>query len=380
MKIGIDFLADRLGQSGCIGFHRNFIKWVSRLAEEEKYYIFVYKSEFEDYKKYICPEKEDSVVLISMGSERTPLWKRILDQQVRIPLHFRRLGIDRAFSDNIIPIRQPPRIKWIFRVLIALHFYKGLDINRLRRAYRIFTTRHAVRKAFKILPNSFYTLSELKKFCRIRTQRVVVIGEAYDSEVFYPVEKDTLQDRLRSMFGLEKRYLLQVSSYVNHKNPIVSMKVLAALRRQGFDLDLVLVGSDPQGNRDKYLAIARHLGINGNLHLLPFQLPDKLRLLYNGAECFLYPSAWETFGIPPLEAMACGLPVIASNKSAVPEVVRDAGICVDPLNITEFTSAVRRVLEDGGLRRRMVEQGFAHIQNFSWERIIGQIRGEILTD
>jgi glycosyltransferase involved in cell wall biosynthesis len=89
--------------------------------------------------------------------------------------------------------------------------------------------------------------------------------------------------------------------------------------------------------------------------------------LYNLAEIFVYPSFFEGFGLPPLEAMACGVPIIVSNKSSLPEVVGEAAIVVDPARIEELVSAIRNILEDRNLKERLINRGLERIKNFKWE-------------
>jgi glycosyltransferase involved in cell wall biosynthesis len=378
MNIGVDFLADRLGESGCVGFHRQFIRWMSRLAESERYFIFAYDREARDYRRFIAPGKEDALRVVSLGEGNGSLERRLWDQHVRIPGLYRRADITTGFSDNIIPLSARRNLKWIFRVLITQQFHKDLDQRRSRRLYRSFATRFAVRRAAVVLPNSNYTLRELRTHCDLTGKRVSIIGDAYDESSFFPMDKENLTRRVTEEFEVRHPYLLQVSGYVDHKNPLASMRVLARLRGSGADVDLVLAGSDPQGNLKKYRDFAEALGIGPSVHFLPFQLPDRLRLLYNGAVCSLFPSTWETFGIPPLEAMACGTPVVASNRSAVPEVVGDAALQVDPDDPEAFAAAVSRVLGDPGLRAEMVRKGFARCAGFTWERSVGRMREEIL--
>lgn len=378
MIVGVDFSADRLGESGCIGFHRQFIRWVSELAEAERYAVFAYDREIDDYRRHVAPGKESAVRLLSLGPGRGSLAKRILVQHVRIPHLFREAGVTVGFSDNIIPLIMRRPVPWVYRVLITQQFHKELDNRASRRIYRSFTTRFAVRRAAAVLPNSEYTLRELRDHCDMTGKRVSVIGDAYDERSFFPMAKADLPVRLAEEFGLRRPYLLQVSGYVDHKNPLESIKAAALLRGSGEDLDFVLAGGDPLGNLPRYRAFAASLGIGPNVHFLPFQPPPRLRLLYNGAVCFLFPSTWETFGIPPLEAMACGTPVVASNRSAVPEVVGDAALRVDPEETAFFAAAVSRVLGDPGLRAEMIRKGFERSAAFTWEKSVRRMRGEIL--
>lgn len=379
MNVGVDFLADRLGKSGCIGFHRNFIYWISRLAEKEKYYIFVYDAEYKDYKRYLS-NGQSAVTLISIGSGRIPLWKRIYDQHLLIPFYYKKFGINFGFSDNIIPFFTHSSIKWTYRVLITQQFHRKYNDKPLRTAYRRLATHYACRKASFVVPNSQFTYNEIQRFCGVPTHKLNLVGDAVDHEIFYPLsDKPTVYKLLYELLGIRPPFILQVSGYYDHKNPQLSIKVLKWLHQRNININLVLVGGDPLGNRHKYEKLAHKIGVHAYVLFLPFQVPETLRLLYNGATCFLYPSTSETFGIPPLEAMACGIPVVASNKSAVPEVVGDAGLIINPFDIDAFGEAIYKVIKERSLYNKLVSKGLQHVQNFKWENIISQLRLLILS-
>jgi glycosyltransferase involved in cell wall biosynthesis len=380
MRIGVDFLADRLGQSGCIGFHRNFIHWISRLAKEEKYYIFVYDPEYHDYQRYLS-DGQKAVKLISWGSGKGSLWKRLFDQQLLIPYHYKKIGIDRGFSDNIIPFFGSSSIKWAYRVLITQQFRREFDDNRVRTAYRRIATRYACWRASHIIPNSHYTCQEIQKFLSVPAHKLILVGDAVDHEMFYPIkDKLRIYRELQERFDVIPPYVLQVSGYYDHKNPQLSIKVLKWLRQRNVHINFVLVGADPLGNADKYKRLASQLGISEYVKFVSFQIPEVLRLLYNGATCFVYPSTSETFGIPPLEAMACGIPVVASNASAVPEVVDNAGLIVNPFDMESFGEAVYSVVSHEAFRNELIEKGLRHVKRFKWENVISQLRLIILSE
>lgn len=379
MKIGVDFLADRLGQSGSIGFHRNFVYWVSRLAEEEKYFIFVYHSEYGDYQRYLA-DGQTAVKLMSLGEGNAPLWKRLFDQQLRVPYFYKKKGIDRGFSDNIIPFLGPGSIQWVYRVIIMQQFHREYSENRKRAAYRRWTTRWACRKARFVVPNSSHTRGEIQRFLAVPPEKIVAVGEAVDHEVYHPIQdKAAVYRFLHEKFGLVPPYILQVSGYYDHKNPLLSIRVLQWLQRRNIKMNFVLVGADPLGNLPRYEGIADELGVRAAIKFIPFQVPEVLRLIYNGALALVFPSTSETFGIPPLEAMACGIPVVASNASAVPEVVKDAGLIVDPYDIESFGGAVESIIKTEAVRRRLVERGLQHVKDFRWQDVISRLRSIILS-
>lgn len=378
MGIGIDFLADEYGKSGCFIFHKNFIHWISRMTVPEKYYFFVYDTEYEKYKEFIQPDSI-SVKLISLGNNVRSLPLRIFDQNLRIPLLMKKLGIVRGFSDNVVPVWSPKEIRWTYRVLITQQFHKEYDDDRLRTTYRSVTTRHACRRAQIVVPNSRHTLKEIQRFCRVPDHKLKLIGEALDHEVFYPLpDKVQVHNLVQERFGLQRPYLLQVSGYYDHKNPQLSIRALKWLHDHQMPLDLVLVGADPRGNRSRYEALALELGVKEFVKFYNFQVPDNLRLLYNGSLGLLYPSTTETFGIPPLEAMACGIPVVASNQSSVPEVVGSAGVIVDPYDIETFGEAILAVVKEPAWHGELVSRGLRHAKDFQWKEVISQLHDTIM--
>jgi len=113
---------------------------------------------------------------------------------------------------------------------------------------------------------------------------------------------------------------------------------------------------------------AAELGLEDNVVFLGEVAEADVPALYAGAELFLFPSLYEGFGLPVLEAMACGTPVVCSNTSSLPEIVGEAAITFDPVDVAEMAGAIAKALADEGLRREMVEQGLAQASKFSWER------------
>ena len=202
--------------------------------------------------------------------------------------------------------------------------------------------------------------------------RVFVISWAADPALFYPVRDDGLIARTRARYGIpEGPYLLSLNTLEPRKNMerlVRSFSTLTAA--QGVrDLSLVLVG--PRGlNADSVYRAAR--GAAGRVSLAGFVPDEDLAALYSGATAFVYPSLYEGFGLPPLEAMQCGTPVITSNTSSLPEVVGGAGIMVDPRDEDALSQAMLDVYRDSALRERMSARSLARAAEFSWDRCVRQ--------
>jgi glycosyltransferase involved in cell wall biosynthesis len=173
--------------------------------------------------------------------------------------------------------------------------------------------------------------------------------------------------RVRACYGLPERYVFCVGTIEPRKNLTTLLEAYQALRSRGFNFKLVIV--DKKGWLYKgFFRRLRELGLEGEV-VFPGFIPDEdLPALYSAAELFVFPSLYKGFGLPPLEAMACGTPVIASNASSLPEVVEEAGIMVEPRDVSGLTEAMRRVLTDEGKRREMREKGLRQAARFSWER------------
>ncbi|PSN11553.1 glycosyltransferase family 1 protein [filamentous cyanobacterium CCT1] len=192
------------------------------------------------------------------------------------------------------------------------------------------------------------------------------------SENFYPVRDKNLIEATLSRYAIPSQspYLLTLCTLEPRKN---LKAVVSAFKRlvdgsKNLDLNLVLVGVKGWKNQDIFEEIAKTPGLESRIFFTGF-IPDRdLSPIYSGAKAFIYPSLYEGFGLPPLEAMQCGVPVITSNTSSLPEVVGDAGIMVSPNDIDELCQAIHRVLEDNSLREALAVKSVQRSKEFSWAK------------
>jgi alpha-1,3-rhamnosyl/mannosyltransferase len=220
----------------------------------------------------------------------------------------------------------------------------------------------AARRAARVLVGSEHTARELTELVGVAPQRIVVTPYGVDPR-FRPTARDPAW--LERRFGIRGPYVLAVGTLEPRKNLGTLLRAFARVRGQDAQHALVLVGG--RGWRDAPLERAL-AGAGAGVVRAGRVSDDELVRLYGSAACFAFPSRYEGFGLPVLEAMACGAPVVAGDRTSLPEVVGDAGLLVDPDDEEALASALRRVLTDPELAADLRQRGLARSAAFSWDR------------
>ncbi len=244
----------------------------------------------------------------------------------------------------------------------------------LSRAYRLFykTCVKGLKKADKILTVSEHTKKDLVKYLGIDPAK---IRTAYwgINKTFRP-NQNTESFCEKYSLDRTKKFIVSVGALDSpRKNLSALIKVMPRILKEIPDAELVIAGYKNDATRSPLTdtgspitSFIKSEGLEQKIHLLE-KIPDEdLCLLYNLANVFVFPTLYEGFGLPPVEAMCCGAPVIASNNSSLPEAVGTAGILINPQNEEELSSTIIKVLRDEKLRRHMIEKGFRHVKKFSW--------------
>jgi glycosyltransferase involved in cell wall biosynthesis len=230
-----------------------------------------------------------------------------------------------------------------------------------------FKTRQTALRARKAITVSEFSARELVELYGLKREHVVVIPNGV-SEDFVPRRDDLAMAELRKRIGLTaEHYVLFIGGADPRKNHQIFLEAAEMVRKKLGSRMLVLVGSPihPFGN---YEETARRRSLTERV-LCPGRLSTKdLQLLYSSTDLFVFPSLYEGFGMPVLEAMACGAPVLTSNSTALAEVAGDAAVLADPQDARELGEAMIRVLEDESLRAALKVKGFARAKQFSWEQ------------
>ncbi len=232
----------------------------------------------------------------------------------------------------------------------------------------------SVRKATYILADSQATASDLIDLYGISSLKVGVLLSGVSGD-FSQYTNDSVLMTTRKKYNLENvAYIFTVGTVQPRKNYVRLIQSLVRLRSKGFDIHLAIAGGKGWLDNPIYAAIT-DMHMEDFVHFIGFVADEDLPALYKSAVCLAFPSLYEGFGLPVLEAMASGIPVLTSNVSSLPEVAGDAAITVDPYDVDAITDGLERLLVDTNLRNDLVKRGLARANEFTWEKSARQLRG-----
>ncbi|HYL09221.1 MAG TPA: glycosyltransferase family 1 protein [Candidatus Acidoferrales bacterium] len=269
-----------------------------------------------------------------------------------------------------------PYIVTVHDVLEYLERAPGETLLQLTLHFNL--TRKVVRSAARLLAVSEFTRSELETLFHLPGDRAEVVHNAIDERFLCGHASQAEKQMIAERYQVNYPFLLYAGRIRPQKNVgriIEAFSVLKGeLAKEGKfeDLKLIIIGDEVSSHPDLRRTVVRG-GVSNDVRFLGFVPIDVLRIFYDAAKVFVFPSLYEGFGLPPLEAMAHGTPVVTSNTSSLPEVVGDAAVLVNPDNVFEITRALRRVLLDQSLREKMKERGYEQARCFSWEASVRRI-------
>src|SRR5216684_2311354 len=275
-----------------------------------------------------------------------------------------------------------PHLFWLPRALpcpyvmtvhdVLEHLYRARDHSNVRRALHLHLTRRVLKNAARIFAVSQFTKNEIEKLFGIAPARIDVVYNAIDERFLRGHATDADRQLIAERYLVTYPFVLYAGRISPHKNLVRIIEAFSALKTELEkedklrDLKLIIIGDDLSSHPDLRRTVIRS-GVQNDVRFLGFVPIEVLRIFYDAAKVFVFPSLYEGFGLPPLEAMAHGTPVLTSNTSSIPEVVGNAAVMVNPENVFEIMRALQRVLLDPSLREKLRQRGYEQVKKFSWD-------------
>jgi glycosyltransferase involved in cell wall biosynthesis len=357
MRIAID--ARKLHDFGIGTYIRNILRGLARLDPETEYIV-------------LC-RSDDMEAAAQLGANFRAVAETAkpysLSEQFSIPLTLVR---ERAhlFHEPHYVLPTATRCRSVVTIHDCIHLmFPQYLPGSLAHIYARASMWTAVRKSDRILTVSEASKRDILRFFDVPPEKVEVIYNAID-ERFLAAPDTERMDLIRQRYQLDHPFLLYVGNIKPHKNLERLIDAFGRVRAAGLDeLRLVIIGDEISRYPAMRQAVHRHQ-LDKYVRFLGFQPYETLAGFYRLARAFVFPSLYEGFGLPPLEAMACGTPVVTSNVSSLPEIAGGAALLVDPYDTASIAEGITRAVTDEPLRQQLAQRGLARARDFSWAQSV----------
>jgi glycosyltransferase involved in cell wall biosynthesis len=363
MRIGIE--AQRIFRKKKHGMDivaLELIKALQLIDQDNQYFIFVKKGEDNN-----CLTETANFRIIEVPGITYADW-----EQVFLPCYIRRYKIDLLHcTSNTAPVFCPvPTIITLHDVIFLEPPKQGGQlVNRyqqLGRIYRKYVVPASIKQTRRIITVSHYEKERIAAALKIGPEKISVIYNAFGQHFSKPADELKTAE-IQAKYSLPGQYIFYIGNTEPKKNmPNTLLAYAGYVQQTESPLPLVVADVSPK-DMDLLLEKLQLMQYRPHIYLSGYIYNADLPYIYAGAKVFLYPSLRESFGIPVLESMACGVPVITSATSALPEVAGVAAMLVDPENANEITQALIASLSDEPLRQDLIKKGFERIRDFSWD-------------
>lgn len=358
MRIAIDATAIPVLKAGAGVYTDELVRSLLALDREDTLTVFVRGHAFTD-----LPRQHKNLRLLS--AHVPTRIGRFVWEQTLLPVLLRRLRIDVLHSPHhTTPVAPLPCRRVVTIHDVTFYIYPG-RYGPARRLYMRTTTRLSLQLADAIIVPSATVRDDLHRLLGVSPSRVRVVPEGVNPR-FQPPSDESHLATIRARYAGGEPYILNVGSLEPGKNQTTLVRAYRRLRDRGYRQRLVIAGQRAW-RYQPLIKLRDELGLTDVVHLAGYVPAPDLPALYGGADLFVFPSLYEGFGLPVLEAMACGTPVVCSNRGALPELVAGAALVVNPYRPRDLTEAMALVLDTPELREQLRRAGRERASQFTWE-------------
>lgn len=366
MPLSILIDARHLRDFGIGTYIRNLLRALAALDAQNRYVLVAYR--------------EDLNELSGLGAnfQLAPYERRDTDplDQLAFPWYVRHFSPDLCHIPlNVVSVAMPSPY------VVTVHDMSSLlfDHQRtLRKNFRRFQFRRGLLRAERVIAVSQATREDIEDLFGVPSERISVVYNAPDPQFLHDDLQPGEMEHILARYQVTYPFILYAGNIRPQKNIRRLVEAFAVVRGHleshpvYRDLRLIIIGDEISRYPDVRLTVIQ-TRVEQVVRFLGFVPLKTLKVFYKAAAAFVFPSLYEGFGLPPLEAMACGAPVVASNVSSLPEVVGDAALLVNPVNVFDIAAGIREVLTNESLRAELVAKGHRRVRQFSWERTARQV-------
>lgn len=230
------------------------------------------------------------------------------------------------------------------------------------------TLKKSIKRAEKIITISEFSKERIMYHYRVPEEKISVVPCGYRSDIFHSDYEKTDIEAVKKKYGIEYEYFLYLGTLEPRKNIERLIKARELLKKDFEDCPKLVLAGGKGWLYDGIFELVKNMNLENSVIFTGYVEDNDVPLLMSGATAFCFPSLYEGFGMPPLEAMACGVPVIASDISSLPEVVGDAALLVDPLSVDSIAEALKKIAFDKELRSELSKKGLSQCKKFSWKQ------------
>ncbi|KAB2880344.1 glycosyltransferase family 4 protein [bacterium] len=368
MRIGICALGAISQDTGGQTYIINLARTLQEIDRENEFYFFVSDAEGD-----ILPLKEQNFKKISVPNTSANVFRRLAGEHIKLPSLITKYKIDiMYYPNNFASFYCPVPYAVAIRSMLYYHYPYAIDKTRLR--YRKWLTPRSARRAKKIIAPSEDIKKDICNYIKTDPAKVKVIHHGVNTSLFEKEYDEREYAEVFNSLGINAPFFLYVSALWEYKNQdklILAFKDL--VKRYNIPHQLILVGkglSTKDSYEQRLRNMIKDLKLEKRVIMPGFLGHDKLKYLYKKCEIFVFPSSYESFGNPLFEAMSAGVPIVASNVHSFPEMIKDAGLLVDPLNVDELAGAISKILQDPSLKRQLIQAGKERVNFFSWIKCV----------
>lgn len=365
MRIGIDARMYRREIAGIGRYSQNLIRNILQLDHDNQYVFFMMQKDADEFKE--TPESHQDNVKVVI----TDIGYYSLAEQIKLPGIIRHEKVDLMLFLNFNhPIFYKEKFVTVIHDLTLIKFPTAAKrTNLLKRWAFNYVMRSACQNASKIIAISNHTKQDIEEIFKIDSAKIAVIYEAADDKTILECDSKKVEG-IKKKYDIDSPVVLSVGQFRPHKNLPGLVEAFTELR-QDIDSKLVLVGKPDPAHRH-LIDVVDKSPVKNDIIMPGFVSDEELACWYEIADVFVFPSLYEGFGLPGLEAMQAGLPVVASNNSVLPEIYKSAAIYFDPFKTEEISAKIKEVLESNDLRADLIRKGRVVAQGFTWRKTATQ--------